>query len=262
MEKGPLWLKVRVKGRSGHASIPHEENALTRGAALIERLARHRFPKQVTETAGEFIRKVVAPFGEPGQRIAAALLGPGEPDLQQLLGRTPLDPDAAFAFLHTTVSPTMAHAGVKENIIPDRCEFVLDCRLLPGSSREEVVGGIEGLASELGIELEIEILQDHPPSQSPVGTDFYKVIERALLEELPGIEPVPFLLTAATDSRFLRELGSTAYGLCPLSTKVEMSERMKLVHGDDERIDLGSLELGTRVFARIAAEVLRAKTRA
>ncbi|MFQ6117992.1 MAG: M20/M25/M40 family metallo-hydrolase, partial [Candidatus Bipolaricaulia bacterium] len=170
-----------------------------------------------------------------------------------------LDPDAAFAFLHTTVSPTMVQAGVKENVIPDSCEFVLDCRLLPSSSREEVVGQIEELASELGAEIELETLQYHPPSESPVGTDFYKKIERALLEELPGIEPVPFLLTGATDSRFLRELGAVAYGLCPLSTEMEMNKRMKLVHGDNERIDLGSLELGPRVFARIAAEVLGAQ---
>lgn len=115
------------------------------------------------------------------------------------------------------------------------------------------------LAGELGAEIEIETLQYHPPSGSPVGTDFYKVIERALLEELPQTEAVPFLLSGATDSRFLRELGATAYGLCPLSMEMEMAERMKLVHGDDERIDLGSLELGTRVFARIAAELLGAQ---
>ena len=261
MEKGLLWLKVRVRGRSGHGSIPHGENALAKGAALIDRLARHRFPKQITEAVEELVAKVAKALGGRGREIAAAILGPEEPgiDLQRLLGGTPLDPHIINAFIRTTISPTMARAGVKENVIPDSCEFVLDCRLLPGSSREEVVGQIEELAGELGAEIELETLQYHPPSESPVGTDFYRKIERALLEEMPGIETVPFLLTGATDSRFLRESGATAYGLCPLSTEIGMSERMKLVHGEDERIDLESLELGTRVFAQIAAEVLGAR---
>ena len=259
LEKGLLWLKVRVHGRSGHASIPHGENALAKAAGLIDRLSHHRFPKQITETVGEFVKRVAAPFGELGEGIAAAILGPEEPDLHRILAGTPLDPDAVNAFLHTTISPTMVQAGVKENVIPDSCEFVLDCRLLPTSSKEQVIGEIEELAQELGTEIDIEVLQDHPPSQSAVGTDFYRAIERALLAELPEIEAVPFLLTGATDSRFLRELGAVAYGLCPLSTKMEMSQRMKLVHGDDERVDLESLELGTRVFARIAAEVLGAQ---
>jgi len=259
VEKGLLWLKVRVKGRSGHASIPHGENALAQAATLIDRIARYRFPKQITETMEEFVMKVASPFGEPGERISQALLGPEEPDLQQLLVGTPLDPDAVNAFLRTTISPTMVQAGVKENVIPDSCEFVLDCRLLPSSSREEVMDKIKALAQELGMGIEMEILQFHPPSGSSVGTEFYKEIERALLAELPEAETVPFLLTGATDSRFLRELGATAYGFCPLSTEMEMSERLKLVHGDNERIDLESLELGTRIFARIAAAVLGAQ---
>jgi acetylornithine deacetylase/succinyl-diaminopimelate desuccinylase-like protein len=232
---------------------------LAKAAALIDRIARYRFPKRITETLEEFVVKVASPFGEMGERIAAALLGPEEPDLHRLLAGTPLVPEMVNAFLRTTVSPTMVQAGVKENVIPDSCEFVLDCRLLPSSSKEEVTGKIEELARELGIEIEMEILQYHPPSGSPVGTEFYRAIERALLAEFPEIEPVPFLLTGATDSRFLRELGATAYGFCPLSTEIEIAERMKLVHGDNERIDIGSLELGTRVFARIAAEVLQAQ---
>lgn len=258
-EKGLLWLKVLVAGRAGHGSIPHRENALSRAAGLIDRIAHHRFPKQITGTMEELLTKVTGAFGETGQKMLAAILGPAEHDIRPFLQGTSLDPEMADAFIRTTVSPTMARAGVKENVIPDACEFVLDCRLLPSSSKEEVIAKIEALAQELEAETEIEILQYHPPSESPVGTDFYKTIERALRAELPGVETVPFLLTGATDSRFLREMGATAYGLCPLSAEIGMAERMKLVHGDNERIDLESLELGTRVYARIAADLLQAR---
>jgi acetylornithine deacetylase/succinyl-diaminopimelate desuccinylase-like protein len=260
VEKGLLWLKLRTKGRSGHGSIPHGENALAKAAALIDRLARDRFPKRIDETIREFVTKVAGALGAKGRSLAAAILDPNlEPDLQQLLQGVPFAPEAVNAFIRTTISPTMIQAGVKENVIPDSCEFVLDCRLVPGSAQQEVVGKIAELAREIGIEFDLEVLQYHPASGSPVGTEFYRAIERALREELAGIETIPILLTGATDSRFLRELGATAYGLCPLSTKITMNDRVRLVHGDDERIDPESLELGVRVFARIAAELLQAR---
>ncbi|MGQ9734310.1 MAG: M20/M25/M40 family metallo-hydrolase [Candidatus Bipolaricaulia bacterium] len=260
VEKGLFWVKVRVKGRSGHGSVPHEENALVKAAGLIERLAHHKFPKRLDETVREFVTRVFGALGPKGERLKEVLLDPrAEPDLRPLLEGTEFEPEALNAFIRTTVSPTMIQAGVKENVIPDSCEFVLDCRLLPGSAREEILGKIEELARELGLQFETEVLQYHPASGSPLGTELYRAIERALREEFPESEPVPFLLTGATDSRFLRELGALAYGLCPLSTKTTMQDRLRMIHGDNERIDLESLELQVRVFTRIAAELLRAR---
>jgi acetylornithine deacetylase/succinyl-diaminopimelate desuccinylase-like protein len=262
VEKGLLWLKVRVKGRSGHGSVPHEENALVRAAAMIDRLAHHRFPKRIEAAVEQLVTRVAGALGPEGERLGRALLeldSQAEPDLRPLLEGTDLEPEALNAFLRTTISPTMIQAGVKENVIPDSCEFVLDCRLLPSSSREEVLAKLRELARELGVEFDLEVLQYHPASGSPLGTDLYKAIERALRAEFPDSEIVPFLLTGATDSRFLRELGAQAYGLCPLSTKTTMQDRLKMIHGDNERIDLESLELQVRVFTRVAADLLQAR---
>lgn len=267
VEKGVLWLELKVRGRSGHGSIPHEDNALAKAARLIDRVASYRFPKRIAPSVEKFITKVmeaIEPAGA-GRQAARAILSPGEEpepaELARLLEGTPLEPNLVNAFIRTTISPTMVRAGVKENVIPDGCELVLDCRLIPGSTREEVLAKLEELAREAGLapeDLQVEVLQYHPPSESPVETDFYRAIEKALLEELPEVEAVPFLLTGATDSRFLREAGALAYGFCPLSTKMDLSERMRLVHGDNERIDLESLELGVRVLARLACELLGA----
>ncbi|MCR4404238.1 MAG: M20/M25/M40 family metallo-hydrolase [Candidatus Acetothermia bacterium] len=262
VEKGLFWLKVKVKGRSGHGSVPHDENALVKAAGLIDRLAHHKFPKRIDETVQEFLTKVLGALGPGGEQLGRALLDPQrEVDLGPFLAGTEFALEAINAFIRTTVSPTMIQAGVKENVIPDSCEFVLDCRLLPGSAREELLEKLAELGAELGLKFETEVLQYHPASGSPLGTDLYRAIERALRAELPGTEPVPLILTGATDSRFLRELGALAYGLCPLSTKITLHNRLMMVHGDNERIDPESLELQVRVFTRVAAELLQARTR-
>ncbi len=263
VEKGILWLRLRVHGRAGHASVPHEENALARAARLIANLTEYQFPKRIGDSVRLFISRIAAAYGPPGERIAEVVLDPqADPELKGLLKDTELDPHLVEAFLRTTVSPTMIQAGIKENVIPDQCEVVLDCRLAPGFAKEAVLEKIRELGAEIGLEegeLEIEFIQDQAPSESPIGTDFYKAAERAILAEHPEAEVVPYLLTGGTDSRFFRSLGAVAYGICPLSPRMDLRERAKLIHADNERIDLESLELSTRVFTRIAVEILRAK---
>jgi len=261
VEKGLWWVRLRIKGVSGHGSVPHDNNALAKAARLIDKIANYRFPKMIAPSVREFFTKVAEALGPMGQEAASLVLAPDqEADLKQLLSGTPVDPHLVNAFIRTTVSPTMIQAGVKENVIPDSCEFVLDFRLVPGYSREKIEETIYELAGELKDDLEIETIQYNGASESPIDTELYKLIEETVREELPGVDTVPLMLTGATDSRFWREIGTIAYGFCPLSTKMSLAERAKLIHSDNERIDIESMELGTRLLAKIAMKVLKAET--
>ena len=261
VEKGLWWVKVTVKGTAGHGSVPHDDNPLVKSARFIERIAGEKFPKIVSPAVRAFFERVGGSFGEAGRRIVSAVLSDEETvDLKQLLAGTPMNPYLVNAFIRTTCSPTKIQAGLKENVIPDSCEFVLDFRYVPGYSREQVENVMRAIADDVGIAIEIETLQHHAASESPADTDFYKIIEETVREEIPGAEPVPYMLTGATDSRFLREIGSVAYGFSPLSTKMTLTERAKLIHNDNERIDLESLELGVRLLAAITMKALQAQT--
>ena len=259
VEKGLWWVKVTVKGTAGHGSVPHDDNPLVKSARLIEHIASHRFPKIVSPSVRAFFEKVGSAFGEMGAQFSSLLTAEGEKptleELKQLLRGTPMNPYLVNAFLRTTCSPTRIQAGLKENVIPDKCEFVLDFRYVPGYSREQVEDALRGIAEELGIAVEVETLQHHKASESPADTDFYRIIEETVREEL-GAETVPYLLTGATDSRFFREIGAVAYGFYPLSTKMPLAERAQLIHNDNERIDLESLELSVRVLTKVAMKTL------
>jgi acetylornithine deacetylase/succinyl-diaminopimelate desuccinylase-like protein len=260
IEKGLWWVRLRVKGASGHGSVPHDNNALAKSARLIERLATHRFPKQIAAPVREFITQVISVLGPKGAQAVTLILSANqEVDFKALLGGTPIDPNLAYAFTHTTCSPTMIKAGVKENVIPDSCEFVLDFRFVPDYSREQIQETIKQLASDLAKDLEIETIQHHPTSESPIDNSFYRLIAETVREEIPGAQAVPYMLTGATDSRFVRELGAAAYGFSPLSTKMSLSERAKLIHSENERIDIESLGLGVKMLTKIAMKALEAE---
>ncbi|HOT06451.1 MAG: putative metallohydrolase [Methanosaeta sp. PtaB.Bin039] len=62
---------------------------------------------------------------------------------------------------------TMIDAGIKENIIPDRCVIRGDRRVIPEESMEEAMEGLEStiksLKDHLGIQLDLRILPGYPP---------------------------------------------------------------------------------------------------
>ncbi len=259
VEKGLWWLRVRVKGSSGHGSLPHADNALAKAAYIIDRVSQYRFPKKIAPAVREFILKTSEALGPQIEKLALVLLDESqELDLSALPQDSPISATLLNALVRTTISPTMIRAGVKENVIPDSCEFVLDCRLVPGYTQEHVRETLLELADRYKNDIEIETIQFHGVSESPIDDPFYRLIERTVKEELPGVETIPVMLTGATDSRFVRELGVRAYGFCPLSTGMSLADREKLIHNDNERVDIESLELGVRVLSTIALHALEA----
>ncbi len=259
VEKGLWWFKVRVKGTSGHGSLPHPDNALAKAAYIIDRVANYKFPKKIAPAVREFILKAGEALGPEIKKLALVLVDESqELDLSLLPKDSPISATLLNALIRTTISPTMIHAGVKENVIPDSCEFVLDCRLVPGYSQQKVRETLLELADRYKNDIEIETIQQHDVSESPIDDPFYKLIEQTVKEELPGVETIPIMLTGATDSRFVRELGVKSYGFCPLSTKMSLADRERLIHSDNERVDIESLEIGVRVLTKIALKALEA----
>ncbi|NIO20076.1 MAG: peptidase dimerization domain-containing protein, partial [Candidatus Aenigmarchaeota archaeon] len=70
------------------------------------------------------------------------------------------------ALVRITIAPTMLRAGVKENIIPEIADAVLDCRLLPGQDFEDLKAVFAKALGNLS-QLEIELVTQDPGTVSP-----------------------------------------------------------------------------------------------
>ncbi len=60
------------------------------------------------------------------------------------------------------------------------------------------------------------------------------------------------LIVGATDARFFRSFGATAYGFGLFSQKLSLQDYAKMFHGDDERVDVESLRLSTLLWEAVA----------
>ena len=79
---------------------------------------------------------------------------------------------------------------------------------------------------------------------------------RATEKLSPGAKAVPFLTVGATDARFFRRVGATAYGYGLFSNHIDFDAFSTMFHGDNERVDQESLRLSTELWQAVAHDLL------
>lgn len=249
-EKGVLWVKMKVHGTPGHASMPSKDNAIVRMAVLLNRIGRYKPTVTLSKTTREFLTEMAKARGVRVSNNSANL----DYSLQLFAGRHFKKERSVQAMLYNTISPTIIKAGEKTNVLPDTCEATLDCRLVPGETPEGFLQKLKSIVNDSTVEW--EVLQTAEPTESPVNTELFSVIQKTVRRLNPKAIAVPYLSPGGTDSRYFRKRGITAYGFFPIILSENELQRM---HGIDERISLENLELGTRILYETVKEVTGGK---
>ncbi|HEX6355011.1 MAG TPA: M20/M25/M40 family metallo-hydrolase [Actinophytocola sp.] len=234
-EKGIAWMRLRVRGRAGHGSMLHDDNAVTKLAAAVARLGEHEFPIVLTDSVRAFLSSVTSitgmEFDEDDLPGAVAKLGP----FSRVVGAT----------LRDTANPTMLSAGYKANVIPSVAEAVVDCRVLPG--RQEAFE--RELDEILGPDVEREWVTHLPAVETTFDGDLVDAMTAAVQAEDPGARTIPYVLSGGTDAKAIHSLGIRCFGFAPLRLPPDL-DFTALFHGVDERVPVDAVRFGTRVLDR------------
>ena len=251
-EKGAYWCKLRVRGTPGHASRPlRTDNALVTAAEVVRRIAEYRPEARISDTWRRYVEGM-----DFAPDLAAAFLDPARIDeacatLPRLgLART------AHACTHTTFAPTVVRGGTKTNVIPDLVELEVDIRSLPGQSGADVRAMLDEAVGDLSGRVEVLAQADDPATESPTDTPLFDALQRVAGRLHPGATVVPSLMAGATDGRFFRRIGVTAYGFGLFSDRLTIDDLATMFHGDDERVDTESLRLSTELWQQLALDFL------
>jgi len=244
-EKMTAPFRLRVRGRSGHASMPGiADNALLKAASLVQRLGDYR-PEPRAEPEIVALLEAVT-----GRRLSSAdELLPVARAVDALLGAQ-IEP-----LLGPTFAPTMISASQKRNVVPAVCDVVVDSRLLPGQTPPEQ---FELVRSILGPgEYELEPIEGQGGTRSQIGGPLWDAIASFVREEEPEATVVPICVPGFTDSHWLRAaFGTVAYGFFP-ARAMHAAEAALLIHSADERVPAEDLELGVRFLRQAARTLLR-----
>lgn len=243
-EKMSSPFRIRVRGRSGHASMPGiADNALVKAATLVDRIASFRPEPQLGPEVEAFLRTTLGEVPSAASAVERArTLSPAVADLIEPL-------------LAATFAPTMISASRKRNVIPALCEIVVDCRLLPGQHPNHVEPVIRAVLGG-DVEYELEWIEGHGGTRSALDTPLWRAVEGFVAESEPGARVVPICTAGFTDSHWLREaFGTVAYGFFP-AREMPVEVAASLIHSANERVPVSDLELGVEWLRHAARAVL------
>ncbi len=245
-EKGPAWSRLTASGVAGHGSLPSlADNAVVKMAQAVSALGEYTPDVIVIPEVKTLIETYLALRGDSKEVT--------KENVDQIIESIT---DEFFAaglrsVTRMTVSPNVIKGGKKVNIVPDYGEAEVDIRTLPGQDTEYIKKELKPFIGECAL----EIAHYRPANFSPADTVYYQLIEKTVKDVLGDVACAPYMLSGATDSYYLRQMGIESYGVSLLSP-VFPAELLKTVHGANERIDIKSMEVKTEFLYRLATAYL------
>lgn len=244
-EKGYLSLELTVETEGGHSSTPPRQTAIGILGTAITRLERRRPRARLTGPARLSFEALGRELGWP-LRLVLANLWLFAPLIERLAARSP----EIDALLRTTTAPTIFQAGVKDNILPLKAQAVVNFRIRPGETVDDVVAHVRRVLGRLPVQ--VSPYEGKPGwGPSPVAdasSASYALLERTIGQLFPETVVVPFMVMGGTDSRYYGRLTPNVYRFAPmLATRGDL----KRAHGTDERVAVEDCRRGAAFYRQL-----------
>ena len=178
---------LEVTNPGGHSSRPMPDNAIYQLMKAADKVSTLSFPIQVTPVVREYFR-ITGPLlgGETGKAMSAVAKNP---DDQAALKTLQADP-SYNASLHTTCVATQLEAGHAPNALPQRATATLSCRVMQGTTPEQVKETLEKAIGD--DQVKVAIVRRRDGSNAPPLTDeIMGPIKAQAAKMWPGVPIAP-----------------------------------------------------------------------
>ena len=231
-EKAYYTIELTARGVSGHSSIPPKSTAIGRLARAIQKVEENPMPARLSLPVRQML-EAASPHLPFGQRFAINNLWM----LGGVVKRSFLKEDLNKALIRTTFAVTIVSGGVKENVLPERAQAIVNVRILPGDTPADVLDHLTRVIDDPEIEIKGKEWGEAAPPASADGPAF-KLAAAAVTEVLPEVVVLPGLVPGATDTRHFVGLAGEILRFVPMRLGIE---QVSGAHGRDERIAVETL---------------------
>lgn len=246
-EKTAVDVELIARAPGGHSSMPAPETAVSMIASAIDRLQHHPMPARLdTANPTRQTLATLAPEMTWVMRTAVANLWLLRPVVTRQLGATP----SGNATIRTTIAPTQVSGSPKSNVIAAEARAVLNARLLPGDSVDDLVAHIRTHVNDDRVEIRV-LGQTRAAPVSPTNTPEFARLQRAIRAVFPDVLVAPFLTIGATDAREYSAIAPESYRFVP----VQQEGAIALIHGVDEHIRIDVYERAIVAYATMVKEL-------
>jgi carboxypeptidase PM20D1 len=246
-EKGYADFEITARRKGGHSSQPPDHSGLGELANVIRSLERHQFKAKmmpfftaILDTAGRRLPYYL--------RLVACNHKLLRPVILSLLKKVP----PAASLIRTTTAVTQAQGSPAANVLPQTASIVVNFRMMPGTTTDDVMRHIKKVSPVK--EIEVKVLKFNEPSPfSPTKGRAYDSIRALVQSEHSDAMVVPFLVMGGTDSHFYEPICDNLYRFSPFCADVSL---LLCAHATNERIPVASLGEAVSFFMRyIRAQV-------
>ncbi len=244
--------ELEVTNPGGHSSLPTPENAIYRLSDALVRLQHYKFPFELNDVTRAFFQQTAKV--EKGQVAADMLAITKTPPDQAAIERLSQDP-YYNSTTHTTCIATRLLAGHANNALPQRATANINCRILPGHSREEVLNDLVKVLDDPKVSvtyvsngMKVIMGDKDKVALAPVALnpEVMDPLEKISAQFWPGAPVVPTMGTGASDGVYTNPAGIPTYGVCGLA--IENGDDRS--HGRDERLLVESYYTGVEFYYR------------
>ena len=234
-EKWYLDVRLEVRNKGGHSSLPVPDNAIYHLAGALVRLSQFAFPMKVTDVTRAYFAGM-AKIDTTGAKAGLAAASAGDKEaMKRIAAASP----AWNSMLRTTCVATMLEGGHATNALPQLAAANVNCRVQPDDSLDYVLGELKKVVADDQVKISIGNQEENSPA-SALRPDLMRAMAKISDSMWPGVIVLPTMSTGATDGRSLRATGIPTYGVQGF-----FYERDDVrAHGRDERIGVRSFYEG------------------
>jgi acetylornithine deacetylase/succinyl-diaminopimelate desuccinylase-like protein len=230
----------------GHSSLPVPDNAIYHVADALGRLQQYQFPFELNNVTRAYFERLSSL--ETGQQAADMkdILQP-KPD-KAAIARLSTNPEWN-SVMHTTCVATRFNAGLANNALPQRAEAIVNCRILPGYTLEQIRQQLIGIFADDKVTVryvdDARNVFDKAPDRKqlppvPPNPEIIAAMDKIAAKMWPGAPVIPTMATGASDSVYTMAAGMPSYGISGIA--IEMNDIR--AHARDERVPVVSFDRG------------------
>jgi acetylornithine deacetylase/succinyl-diaminopimelate desuccinylase-like protein len=244
--------------RGGHSSEPRQENAIYELARGLTRLAPFQFPFELDSVNRGYFEQMAHEVakGQEAEDMRAILKTP--PDAQAI-ARLSRDPQNVWV-TRTTCTATRLAGGHANNALPQRAEALVNCRIFPGHSKEEIRQTIIKVLNNPQITVRYvaddgsifdQATDERAVAPAPLRPEVVKAMTTLAEATWPGVKVIPSLDAAASDAKYTMAAGLPTYTFGGVAVD---SDDVR-AHGRDERVAVAEFYKWNRFFYRYVTQI-------
>lgn len=233
-EKECVELKFIARSRGGHAATPGRDTPLVRlGKFMAAAESSDIFRADISPVVGEMFVRLASTMKQPLKGIL------GHPRLfkDTIIRSVPGISATADAMLRTTIAFTVAQGSGGTNVLPQEAWVIGDMRCSHHQGSKDSIEAVKELADRFDIDV-LVLSRGFASPVSDCKSAAFGLLERAVSEVFPGVITTPYIMTGASDCRFMSRISDNCLRFTPFRITLD---QLDSIHGINENIDLDCL---------------------